>query len=216
MEHNVCDHHISLLLKEGAQFVDCTLSDEQLSLFTNYFLLLWEWNKKINLTGLKSPEEIVACLFIDSIVPYRIFVEDQVDSILDIGSGAGFPGLALKIMLPHLPLTLLEPHLKKAAFLDYLIGTLGFQFVTVIPKRIEQLAKESPFLSVTAVTFKAISPFSILPLTASFLKDGGKCYLWRAKPLSEHQHLGAFRLEQEIQYALPFGYGMRTLSILRL
>lgn len=216
MERNAFDQYIGTLVQKGAQFVDCELSDQQVFLFTSYFFLLYEWNKKFNLTGLTSTEEIIACLFIDSIAPYRIFIEDQVDSILDIGSGAGFPGLALKIMLPHLQLVLLEPQLKKAAFLDYVVGKLDFQSVTVLPKRIEQLANDQPALSLTAATFKAISPFSILPSVAPVLHQEGKCYLWRARPLNKDISLGQFHLHREIHYQLPFGYGMRTLSILKI
>lgn len=215
MFHVEHDETIARLFMEGANFVGITFTEQQLSLLTAYFHVLQEWNKKINLTGLKTPEDVIAALFLDSIAPYAAFIDARIDSLLDVGSGAGFPGLALKIMLPGIRISLLEPRLKRAAFLDYVIGTLNLHEVTVIPKRIEQLAEEGLFHKFPAITMKAVFPFTILPYIQQLLSEAGKLYLWRATPYGERECPPGMEIDREIQYVLPFGHGKRTLSVLK-
>ena len=97
--------------------------------FLYYAEELLKWNTRINLTGLKTVQEVVVKHFLDSLAVWPR-VKD-LDSLADIGTGAGFPGLPLKLVLPHLHLTLIEPTAKKTAFLHFVIAHLGLSDVEV-------------------------------------------------------------------------------------
>ena len=105
-------------LKIGVDF-----SDEAISQIETYFQELVRWNQKINLTGHKEENRIISNLFIDSLAFQKVFKQKTGSSILDVGSGAGFPGLPLKISCPHLFVTLVEPNLKKSRFFTISLGS---------------------------------------------------------------------------------------------
>ncbi len=121
--------------------------DNQLKLFTQ---LVLEWNKIHNLTGAKSPREVEENI-IDSLYPTTFIPTPS--SILDVGTGAGFPGLILAIAYPNTPTVLCEPRHKRASFLKYVAMELELSNVTVVKKRVEAYQHE-PFglISSRAVT----------------------------------------------------------------
>lgn len=102
-----------------------SLSDSQVEKFALYLAELKEWNKKINLTALKTDREIISKHFIDSLTPLPLIPPHS--HILDVGSGAGFPGIPLKIANPGFSITLVEARGKKTFFLRHIIRTLGLQ-----------------------------------------------------------------------------------------
>ncbi len=114
------------------------LSPHQVSLLGIYLDELWEWNKKINLTGLSSRERIIKELLLDSMIP-SLFLPDH-GRLLDIGSGAGFPGIPLMICKPELSALFLEPNSKKASFLKHVTRLTKLRQVDVIRGRIEDSA----------------------------------------------------------------------------
>jgi 16S rRNA (guanine(527)-N(7))-methyltransferase RsmG len=111
---------------------DEKLTPAQLEKFETYAALLLEWNELSNLTALKDLSSIVNQHFIDSISLRQKFDLTSISSICDIGSGAGFPGLALKIMFPHLTTYLIEVSRKKRTFLEHVIKTLELENVILI------------------------------------------------------------------------------------
>ena len=115
------------------------LSSTQLGQTLAYLHLLLHWNQKINLTAIRNPEECVTRHFGESLFLAR-HVQLRGD-LLDIGSGAGFPGLALKIASPEIPVTLLEPVAKKRAFLKEVARVCGFHQVAVRGERLEDLVR---------------------------------------------------------------------------
>ena len=117
------------LLREGAKELGLHLEPSTLQQFLYYAEELLKWNTRINLTGLKTAQEVVVKHFLDSLAVWP-WVKD-LDSLADIGTGAGFPGLPLKLVLPHLYLTLIEPTAKKTAFLHFVIAHLGLTEVEV-------------------------------------------------------------------------------------
>src|ERR1039458_3252543 len=121
-------------------FLNRELTPAQLDQISTYIDLLQRWNARINLTAIRDPEEAVTRHFGESLFLAR-HVPLQ-GSLLDIGSGAGFPGLALKIVFPDLSVTLLEPVTKKRAFLKEAARVCGFTQVTVRGQRLEALAPE--------------------------------------------------------------------------
>jgi 16S rRNA (guanine527-N7)-methyltransferase len=123
------------LLTEKASAYGIRLTWSELSLFQVYLEELWEWHKRFNLTGVKTRERMVIELFLDSLIPDAFVPETAI--LLDVGSGAGFPGLPLKIRHPGLETYLLEPNTKKVAFLRQAIRCLKLQGIDVIQGRIE-------------------------------------------------------------------------------
>ncbi len=107
------------------------LSDRQLDQFESYLLLLQEWNKMMNLTAIIDTKEIVSLHFDDSLQLSKCMDLANVNSLADVGTGAGFPGLALKIMFPHLKVLLIEVVQKKIEFLDAVIAACGIEGVEI-------------------------------------------------------------------------------------
>lgn len=113
-------------------------SNHQLDQLAQYLNLLLLWNRRVALTSLTSPREIVDVLFGESLA-IAPFLDPLTSRLADIGSGAGFPGLPLRILFPQLDVTLIEPALKKSVFLDEVIRRLALTGVTVSRSRVEQL-----------------------------------------------------------------------------
>lgn len=112
------------------------LSRYQVDLFRFYIDELWDWNLRINLTGLSTRERIVNELFLDSLIPAP-FLPDK-GTMLDVGSGAGFPGIPLKVYNPQFKTHLLEANSKKVSFLKQIIRLLGLKEIKAIKGRIEK------------------------------------------------------------------------------
>lgn len=193
------------------------LSHEQLGLFQTYVRELQVWNSKTNLTSLTDPQEIIAKHFVDSLACSKgiaMFGNDV--NILDIGSGAGFPGLPLKIAFPKINVTLLDPASKKIAFLRHMIGTLQMTNVKAIQKTLQAFAADlANHRTFSCVITRALSMSSIIPRCLELLTAEGRLILCRSRPFSEHEALGGFEVEGELSYDLPCGYGHRVLTILK-
>ncbi|MGM9858196.1 MAG: 16S rRNA (guanine(527)-N(7))-methyltransferase RsmG [Bacilli bacterium] len=145
----------SLLLEKGIK-----VTDEMIDNFQKYLALLMEWNQKINLTALKTEEEIIEKHFYDSLLmAEEIKFDDQ--SLLDVGTGAGFPGIPLKIVFEDLFVTLLEPTLKRVNFLDIVIKELGLKKIVTINKRAEDYVKDARSYY-DLVTARAVSRLNML------------------------------------------------------
>jgi 16S rRNA (guanine527-N7)-methyltransferase len=153
------------------------LTAAQVEQVLTYLSLLLRWNEKINLTAIRQPEECVTRHFGES-----LFVSRHLPlhgELLDIGSGAGFPGLALKIVSPALSVTLLEPVAKKRAFLKEAARLCGFSHVDVRPDRLEELAGASPPPAYDFVTMRAVGKLqSLVPLAGRCIEPGGSLLLW--------------------------------------
>lgn len=191
------------------------LSLEQLGLFQTYLRELIAWNSKTNLTAITQPREVIVKHFLDSIACSKSLVE--LDSeLLDIGTGAGFPGLPLKIVCPGLAVTLLEPTSKKIAFLRHMIGTLELRNVKAIPKTIQALAADhTNHKTFSYIVSRAVNMSPIMDHSFELLKTGGRLILCRSKHFSENEKLGGFEVDRELPYDLPDGYGHRVLTILK-
>src|SRR5579864_5126447 len=129
-----------------------SLSTNQIDLVTAYLDLLLKWNSKINLTAVREPEEIVTRHFGESFfAARRLFPDMNSATALDIGSGAGFPGLPFKIWAPALDLTLIEANQKKAVFLREVVRTLSLSQVSVLAQRAEMVPVRADLVSLRAV-----------------------------------------------------------------
>ena len=169
----------------------------------------------MNLTGLHSIKDIITTLFLDSLAGERIFSDGSRKYVLDVGSGGGFPGLPLKIIRPDIHLTLVEPTLKKVAFLRHIIGTLGLEGVDILPKRIQEMVGEKGLIGkFDYVISKALRLESFLPFTKPFLNNCGKVVLYRTGSMEGCGHSDGMNVVSEIHYELPFGFGRRMFVIL--
>ena len=118
-----------------------SLTNSQVSLFTIYWENLKLWNSKINLTSIRDDHEIIMKHFLDSVAVLNYFVVQENDLVVDVGSGAGFPGIPIKILRPSLDLTLIESVSKKASFLKFLKTRLELENTTIINLRAEEIVK---------------------------------------------------------------------------
>ena len=139
-----------------------------------YLELLQRWNARVNLTAIRDPAQIVVRHFGESLFTARVFMHDQQlatapDTLIDVGSGAGFPGIPIKLVTPLLHLTLIESQGKKAAFLRELQRTLSLDRVEVFCGRAEQWK-----VSADVVTLRAVERFDrVLPVAGNLVKPGG-------------------------------------------
>lgn len=163
------------MLSQAAQQLGISLSDIQIEQFNVYQRELLKWNAKINLISEKSSQEIASKHFLDSLTALQ-FIDKRDARIVDIGSGAGFPGIPLKIACPDLQLYLLESNRKKVSFLKHIIRVLSLTTTFVLHDRAESLMKESTWkdffdIVISRAAFKLPE---FLSLGAFFLAPQGK------------------------------------------
>ena len=182
-------------------FLTWPLADRQLAYISTYIDILLKWNQRINLTAVRQPEEIVTRHFGESLfaaqvlfpahvgttasavapptpssgrAPAQTEVASDVSSAVDVGSGAGFPGLPIKIWAPEIRLTLVESNHKKAIFLKEVVRELGLERVEVFIGRAESF----PASYAELVTLRAVERFAdVLPVAIGCLKPGGRLAL---------------------------------------
>ena len=202
------------LFRKGFAAIEMAHDQTELDQFVFYLQELMKWNAKTNLTGHNKEEEIIGNLFIDSLACTRVFPQETACSILDIGTGAGFPGIPMGIVSPRRDVTLLEPNLKKVAFLHHVIGSLGLRNVRVEPCRIEEFSKKPEYHGKFDWVFmKALRFDAGLAYVTPVLSASGRCVFCRAEPLPPDRLPKGFSVVDELPYELPFGLGKRLLSI---
>jgi 16S rRNA (guanine527-N7)-methyltransferase len=126
------------LLNAGIEELGLRYSEEQVEAFITYLEELKKWNKAYNLTALKTDRDIIIKHFLDSLLFAKALPSEAL-TLADIGSGAGFPGIPIKIMSPNLSVFLIEPTQKKAIFLRHICNKLQLKNVEIIDKRIEEV-----------------------------------------------------------------------------
>ena len=130
---------------ENCEKMNLTLSTKQQKQFVRYYELLVEWNAFMNLTGITEFQEVLQKHFEDSLAVVKGTDLSDVKSVMDVGTGAGFPGLPLKIAFPHLKVTLLDSLNKRIKFLNAVIEELGLEDIHTIHGRAEDYAKDTAY-----------------------------------------------------------------------
>jgi 16S rRNA (guanine527-N7)-methyltransferase len=204
------------VLIEGISTFGIELDQSKILYLASYYRELDRWNQKINLTAIRDTKEIAVKHFLDSLLYSQAFEQQKNASLLDVGSGAGFPGLPLKVLAPELHVTLLEPNEKKTSFLRHVIGTLDLKDVSVISKNLRDFSRmATQHGRFSYVTTRAVEAAQVLPFSSVLLEERGRVILCLAKPLDLDPAEYGFKLSQKLDYELPYGYGRRVLTVLQ-
>ncbi|HEO2695313.1 TPA: 16S rRNA (guanine(527)-N(7))-methyltransferase RsmG [Streptococcus agalactiae] len=165
-----------------------TLTDKQKKQFETYFRLLIEWNEKINLTAITDKEEVYLKHFYDSIAPIlQGYIDNSPLSILDIGAGAGFPSIPMKILYPEIDITIIDSLNKRINFLNILANELELSGVHFFHGRAEDFGQDKVFRAkFDIVTARAVARMQVLAeLTIPFLKVNGRLIALKAAAAEE-------------------------------
>ena len=165
-------------LLKGAGKLGLSLSSDQVRQFEEYYREMLDWNQRINLTAITGYEEVQIRHFLDSLTIVSVLGSSRSHeclNILDVGTGAGLPGIPLKIAIPEIKLTLVEATGKKTAFLNHVIDVLGLKDVEVVTGRAESLAHNDDYRAgFNFVLSRAVASLATLvELTLPFCPTGG-------------------------------------------
>lgn len=146
---------------EELRKINIEINEEQLNQLNIYYELLIEYNKVMNLTGITEKEQVYLKHFYDSLTISKILNLKEEESLCDIGTGAGFPGLVIKILYPHLKVTLVDSLNKRIEFLKKVITELNLKNIEAIHDRAEEFARKNT-QKYDVVTSRAVAPLNIL------------------------------------------------------
>ena len=207
------------LFKKGLKEIDISCSEGQINAFMTCLSELGKWNRAYNLTALKTDEEIIVKHFLDSLLYLRVFPEGAL-KLADIGSGAGFPGIPVKIIRPETDITLIESSGKKAAFLRHIIRLLKLSAINVLEQRAEALTEEHEKTFDVIVSRATFSIREFLKTACPYVKENGILVLSKGPKACEElkeierSPYAAGAVRETLKLQLPLTKAERNLIIL--
>ncbi len=207
-------------MKEWMDLYKDKINGEKKEMFFAYFSLLTEYNKRYNLTAITEEKDVFYKHFLDSAAGEFLFKENS--SVMEIGSGAGFPSIVLKILRPDLKMSLLESVGKKCEFLRVVVDKFGFKEMNIYNLRAEDAARDKNLRErFDHATARAVARMNTLSeYCMPFVKKGGTFIAYKSGDIEEiteaesaYKILGG-RKKEVYRYELPDGYGERTLAVI--
>ena len=204
------------LLKQGLRELDIVFSEEQIQSFMTFLPELKKWNRAYNLTGIREDKDIIEKHFLDSLLYLKAMPEGAV-RVADIGTGAGFPGIPVKIIRPEIEMYLIESSGKKTAFLRHIIKKIGLEKIEVIEKRVEEVksGRDLPSPVDIAVTRALFSVREFKKKASHLLVEGGKLIL--SKGPKVHEEVNALTDEKYdvLTFRLPLSDMKRHIVVVK-
>lgn len=203
---------MSKLFEEKLSAIGITLDEKQKQQFYEFYEILVEWNKVMNLTGITEYEEVNEKHFVDSLSIIKAVDLTKVETVIDIGTGAGFPGIPLKIVFPHLNIVLLDSLNKRIKFLDAVIEKLGLEGIQTIHGRAEDYAKQVEYreqfdlcVSRAVANLATLSEYCL-----PYVKVGGMFVPYKSGEIDEEvavakkaTHILGGKLQDVMKFQLP-------------
>ena len=197
--------------------INIEITDIQLEQLNKYYELLVEYNKVMNLTGIIELEQVYLKHFYDSLTLTKVIDPTKEESLCDVGTGAGFPGLVIKILFPNINITLVDSLNKRIEFLNVVIKELNLENITTLHARIEEYASKTRE-KFDVVTARAVAPLNILSELCIPLVKVGKYFIPLKANISQEiltiekaKKELKFDLEKSIEFKLPYEESNRTL-----
>ncbi len=218
------NNYNTLQFEKDLKAMNITLSNKQIEQFLIYYEMLVEWNEVMNLTAITEYEEVMKKHFLDSITLNQAFDVTKECTVIDVGCGAGFPGLALKIAYPNLKITLLDSLNKRINFLNAVIDKLGLTDIETVHGRAEDFAKAGKLRETFDVAVsRAVANLSTLSeYCLPYVKVGGYFIPYKSEKVrSEIEAAGKAlsilggSLEKKIEFTLPDTDYYRNLLLIK-
>jgi 16S rRNA (guanine527-N7)-methyltransferase len=200
------------LIRQGLAALDTPFSEDQVKRFLTYLAELKKWSRAYNLTGLKNDRDIIIKHFLDSLLFLKVIPPSAVTAA-DVGSGAGFPGIPVKIFLPLLKIFLIEPVGKKAIFLRHISKRLALDGIEIVDKRIEEAGGLKVDVAMTRALF-TVGDF--IEKTRGHINKGGVLILSKGPKLREELEGLEMRDITVSDHNLPLEETVRHLVVVRV
>lgn len=210
------------LLQDAALKFDISLDEEQIGKFFIYRDILKDWNQRMNLTAIEDDREIIIKHFIDSISICPI-IKDKGSKIIDVGTGAGFPGIPVKIVYPDLKVKLLDSLKKRIGFLDEVINRLGLKEISAVHSRAEEMGQQTDYREKYDISVaRAVANLPVLlEYCLPFVKVGGYFIAMKGSSMDELgsskkalDELGG-KIEEVMEFNLPFSDIKRNVVVVK-
>lgn len=203
----------SIILLEGSKALGIRLSEEVISKMLRYIDLLKTWNSKFNLTSINDPQKIAVAHFLDSLTIFMVWRDHANASFLDIGTGAGFPGLVLKIVDESILLTLLDKNTKRIVFLKLVANEFNLSGVSFINSPFQDFSQESVHYLYDIVSFRAMPKrvMRFLDLDKVLSKSGSLIRMYSGVAVIENTEPKGFHEIERWSGRLPYFELARTV-----